>query len=88
MQEVGKFVEIKVLGTGCPKCRALYSTVAETVKEMGVQAEVVKVEDIKEILEAGVMLTPGLMVNGVLKASGKVPSKAELKRYIEEELKS
>ncbi len=80
-------MQIKVLGTGCPKCRALYSAVGETVKEMGLQAEVVKVEDIKEILEAGVMLTPGLIVNGKLKASGKVPSKAELKRYIEEELK-
>jgi len=81
-------LEIKVLGPGCPKCRALYSAVVDTVKEMGLQAEVLKVEDIKDILEAGVMLTPGLMVNGVLKASGKVPSAAEIKRYIEEELKS
>lgn len=79
-------MEIKVLGPGCPKCKALHKAVSETVSEMGISANVVKVEKMNEIVEAGVLLTPGLMINGKLKVFGKVPGKEDIKRYIKEEM--
>lgn len=79
-------MEIKVLGPGCRKCKALYSAVNESVAELGIDADVKKVEDINEIVEAGVMMTPGLVINGKLKAFGKVPGKEEIKRYIKDEM--
>ncbi len=79
-------MEIKVLGTGCQKCKALYKVVTECLEEIGVSADIKKVEKINEIVKAGVMLTPGLVINGNLKVSGKVPGKDEIKRYIKEEM--
>lgn len=79
-------MEIKILGSGCNKCKSLYKTVTEVVNEMGISAEVKKVEDMSEIVGAGVMLTPGLMINGKLKVTGKVPGKEDLKKYIKGEL--
>lgn len=79
-------MEIKVLGPGCPKCKTLFKAVTEVVGEMGVSAEVKKVEKMNEIVEAGIMLTPGLVINGKLKATGKVPGKEDLKKYIKEEM--
>ena len=79
-------MEIKILGTGCAKCKSLYKTVTEVVNEMGISAEVKKVENMSEIVGAGVMLTPGLMINGKLKVTGKVPGKEDLKKYIKGEL--
>ena len=78
-------MEIKVLGPGCLKCKALYKAVVEAVEEMGMRADVKKVEKLDEIVEAGVMLTPGLVINGKLKASGKVPGKEDIKKYIKQE---
>lgn len=78
-------MEIKILGTGCAKCNALFKAVNETVQEMGVSADVIKVVTMDEIVEAGVLITPGLMINGKLKVMGKVPGKGDLKRYILQE---
>lgn len=78
-------MEIKVLGPGCPKCKSLYKAVVETVEEMGMSADVKKIEKLDEIVDAGVMLTPGLVINGKLKASGKVPGKEDIKKYINQE---
>ncbi len=79
-------MEIKVLGPGCSKCKALYKAVVETVEEMGMSADVKKVEKLDEIVEAGVMLTPGLVINGKVKVSGKVPKKEDIKKYISQEI--
>ena len=79
-------MEIKVLGPGCSKCKALYKAVVETVEEMGMSADVKKIEKLDEIVDAGVMLTPGLVINGKLKASGKVPGKEDIKKYINQEI--
>lgn len=79
-------MEIKVLGPGCPKCKALYKAVVETVEEMGLSADVKKVEKLDEIIDHGVMLTPGLVVNGKVKTSGKVPGKEDIKKYINQEI--
>ncbi|MGI6554623.1 MAG: thioredoxin family protein [Bacillota bacterium] len=71
-------MEIKVLGTGCPKCNALEKNVRGALKEMGKEAKVEKVTKIQKIMEYGVMLTPALVVDGVVKVSGRVPNKAEI----------
>ena len=77
-------MEIKVLGTGCKKCTELDKLVREVIAEMNVTAKVEKVEDIGQIVSYGVMLTPGLVINGKVKISGRVPSKADIKKMIEE----
>ncbi len=71
-------MKIEVLGTGCKKCISMTDTVKEAVSEMGVEAEVVKVEDIKKIMQYGVMSTPAIVVDGVVKVAGKMLSKAEV----------
>ena len=78
-------MEIKVLGTGCQNCKALEKAVKEVVSEMNLQADVEKVEEIGKIVQYGVMLTPGLVINGKVKVSGRVPSKADIKKLISEE---
>ncbi|EHQ36364.1 thioredoxin family protein [Methanoplanus limicola] len=75
-------MKIEVLGTGCLKCKRLMKNVEKAVSESGVDAEIVKVEDIVEIMERDVMLTPALMIDGELKVSGRVADVAEIKELI------
>ncbi len=75
-------MKIEILGTGCAKCDKLEDLVKEVVLELGVDAEITKVNDIKEIVKAGVMITPGLVINGGVKLSGKMPSKGEVMQII------
>ena len=77
-------MDIKVLGPGCPKCHTLEKNAREAVKELGLDAEVTKVTDINEIAGYGVFITPGLVVDGVVKLAGKVASKSEIKRILSE----
>lgn len=77
-------MEIKVLGPGCKKCKELDSRVQEVLSETNVPADVEKVEDIAQIVQYGVMSTPGLVIDGKVKVSGRVPSKDEIKKLIEE----
>jgi len=74
---------IQVLGTGCAKCTKLKEDVEVAVAELGIEAKVEKVEDIMKITEFGVMMTPALVVDGVVKISGKVPSAEEIKGYLQ-----
>lgn len=76
-------MKIEILGTGCQNCRKLYDNVQQVVRELGLNAEVVKVEDIKEIMKYGVMSMPALAVDGVVKTAGKVPGKDELKKLLQ-----
>ena len=71
-------MKIEILGTGCAKCKKLYENTIEAVKKSGKEAEVLKVEDIKKIMEYGVMSTPALVVDGVVKTSGKLVSPQEI----------
>lgn len=73
---------IKVLGTGCPKCKQLADLVAQVADEMGVQYELEKVTQISDIMKFGVMMTPGLVVDGVVKATGKVPSASQIREFL------
>ncbi|MCW0483197.1 thioredoxin family protein [Gaoshiqia sediminis] len=75
-------MDIKVLGTGCPKCKALETATRDAVAEAGINALVTKVEDIVEIMNYGVMTTPALVVDGKIVVKGKVPSVAEIKSIL------
>lgn len=72
-------MKIEVLGMGCPKCKQLLNNVRKAVDEKGIVAELVKVEDMDKITEYGVMMTPALVLDGVVKVAGKVSSVEEIK---------
>ena len=80
-------MKIEVLGTGCMKCKRLMKNVEKAVSESGVDAEIVKIEDITEIMERDVMLTPALMIDGELKVAGRVADVSEIKELIGGNLK-
>lgn len=65
-------MEIKVLGTGCANCKALYATVEKVVNELGIQAEIIKEEDLMKIMEYNVMTLPALVINGKVVAKGRI----------------
>ncbi len=75
-------MEIKVLGTGCPKCKTLEKVTREAVAEMDVDANITKEEDIVKIMGYGIMHTPGLVINDKVVLSGRVPAKDEIKNLI------
>lgn len=75
---------IKVLGPGCPKCRKLAENAQAAVDGLGLDCEIEKVTDLAEIMKHGVMLTPGLVVDGDVKSSGKVLDVDAIKRVLEE----
>jgi small redox-active disulfide protein 2 len=75
-------MEVKVLGPGCYKCHELDKRVREVAKELGVDAQIEYVQDIKKIIEYPILTTPGLVVNGKVVCSGKVPSKSEIAGFI------
>ena len=75
-------VSIKVLGTGCPNCKKLEAIAREAVADLGADARVEKVTDIRAIMAYGIMSTPGLVVNEVVKSAGRIPSKAEVTSWI------
>jgi small redox-active disulfide protein 2 len=77
---------IKILGTGCAKCKSLEKITNEVVEENAFDAEVSKVEDIMEIMNYGGMGTPGFVINEKLIFSGRLPSKNEIKKHIEESI--
>jgi small redox-active disulfide protein 2 len=74
---------IKVLGTGCAKCKTLEKLTKEVVGENNIAADITKVEDIVQIMGYGVMATPALVINEKVAISGRVPSKDEIKKLIE-----
>lgn len=78
-------MEIKILGTGCPKCSELEKRTIDVLAEMNMAADVQKVNDLKKISEYKVFVTPALVINGKVKCSGKIPAKSEMKKWIEEE---
>ncbi|MDD4127642.1 MAG: thioredoxin family protein [Methanomicrobium sp.] len=75
-------MKIEVLGTGCLKCKRLMKNVEKAVSESGVDAEIVKVEDISEIMERDVMFTPALAIDGEVKVAGRVADVSEIKELI------
>jgi small redox-active disulfide protein 2 len=74
---------IEILGTGCAKCNKLEELSKQAADEMGITYDISKVKEINKIMEYGVMITPALVVNGVVKSAGKLPSLEEIKKLIE-----
>lgn len=75
-------MRIKILGTGCSKCRKLEENTKNAVKELGIDATIEKVKDIREMVAYGVMNVPALVVDDEVKVAGKVISSEEIKKYL------
>ncbi len=75
-------MNIKILGSGCARCHQLGNTTREAVKELGIDADIEEVKDINKIMEYPILTTPGLVINGQVVCTGRVPDKAELTQFI------
>lgn len=73
---------IKVLGPGCAKCKTTYNNVLEAVKQLGIEADVTKIEDIEEMMKYNVLTTPVLMIDDVMKVKGRVADISEIKTLL------
>ncbi|OHD21901.1 MAG: redox-active disulfide protein 2 [Spirochaetes bacterium GWB1_59_5] len=76
-------MKVQILGTGCPKCKLLEQHAREAITELGIQVDVEKVTDIDKIMEMGVMMTPALAIDDVVKSVGKVLTKDQVKSYLD-----
>jgi len=77
-------IKIEILGTGCAKCKRLFANAEQAVKELKITAEIVKVDDIAEIVNRGVMLPPALSINGEVRAEGRIPDVNEIRKILTE----
>ena len=75
-------MKIQILGTGCPKCKKLYDNAQKAAEELGLDFEIIKIEDIEEITNMGVMMTPALAIDGEVKSVGKALSVDEAKNIL------
>ncbi len=75
---------IKIYGPGCARCHELEKRARRAVEELGLAADIVKVSDIQEIAAAGIMATPGIAIDGRMKATGRIPSRDEIKAWVKE----
>jgi len=76
-------MKIEILGGGCSKCKAIEKIIRQVVEELGKEVEIVKVEDLQEIVNRGVMVTPAVVVNGEVKITGRVASAKEIKKILQ-----
>ena len=76
-------MKIQILGTGCPKCNQLAENARQAAEAQGIDCEIEKITDINDIVAFGVMMTPGLAVDGVVKVSGRVPDVEEIKSLLQ-----
>ncbi|HOY17710.1 MAG TPA: thioredoxin family protein [Haliscomenobacter sp.] len=74
--------QIKILGTGCPKCKTTVANALEAVKQSGIEAEVIKIEDIQEIMAYNILSTPALVIDETVKIKGRVASVEEIKTLL------
>jgi small redox-active disulfide protein 2 len=75
-------VTIEVLGTGCPNCKRQKANVETAVKQLGMSAEIKKIEEISQIMERGVMMLPAIIIDGDLKVSGRIADVSEIKKFL------
>ena len=75
-------MKVQILGSGCSKCKLLEQHAREAVAELGIQADIEKVMDIEKIAEMGVMMTPALALDGVVKSAGRVLTKDQVVEYL------
>mgnify|MGYP006364297511 len=74
--------KIKVLGPGCPKCKTTYNNVEKAVQQLGIEAEIIKIEDIEEMMQYNVLTTPVLMIDDVVKIKGRIAQIDEIKELL------
>ena len=74
--------KIQILGAGCPKCKNLASNAEEAAKDLGIEYDLEKVTDVNDIIKFGIMMTPGLVIDGEVKVTGKVPSVKDIKEML------
>ncbi len=80
-------MRIEVMGTGCPRCLSLESTVKQAIGELGITADIVKITDINTIISKGIIRTPAMTIEGKVVLEGKVPTLEEVKKIIQNEVK-
>ncbi|KIX13111.1 redox-active disulfide protein 2 [Dethiosulfatarculus sandiegensis] len=76
-------MEIRVVGPGCPRCDQLFGRVMKVLTELGEEADLVKITEANAIAATGVLVTPGLIINGKVVSTGKVPSEREIRRLLQ-----
>lgn len=76
--------KIEILGTGCAKCQTTAQVVEEAVQELNLDATITKVEDMVKIMEYDVLSTPAVVVDGMVKIKGRVPTKADIKELLQD----
>lgn len=74
--------KVEILGTGCPKCKSLEAATRQAVEHLGIEAEITKIEKMDDIIARGVMMTPALAIDGVVKSSGRVLSAADVEKML------
>jgi len=74
-------VKIEIFGPGCQKCKKAEANVIETIGKLGISAEVVHVQDLKEIASRGILATPAVAIDGVVKLSGRVPTETMIRQW-------
>lgn len=75
-------MKIQILGTGCAKCKTLTANAEKAVQELGLEAEIEKVTAIQDIMKFQILMTPGLVIDGQVRAAGRVPSTEEIKQLL------
>jgi len=75
-------MKIEIFGAGCAKCKATHKAAKRAVEELGIDAEIVKVEDMGEILDRGILMTPAIAIDGEIKAAGRIPKKDEIAGWL------
>jgi len=75
-------MKIEIFGSGCAKCKSVEKLVKNIVEELGIQADIIKVEDLQEIINRGIMMTPSVFIDGEAKIVGRVPTADELKKLL------
>jgi small redox-active disulfide protein 2 len=74
--------KIQILGTGCKRCRDLTANAQQAVQELGINAEIEKVTEVQDIMKFQILMTPGLVIDGRVKAAGRIPSVEEIKQML------
>lgn len=75
-------MRVKILGSGCMKCKKLYENTKKAIDGLDIDADVEKVEDMNQIISFGVMMTPALVIDGKIKCEGRVPGVDEIKGMV------
>lgn len=77
-------MKVQIFGIGCPRCKKLEANARKAIDELGIEAEIKKVQDIKEISKFGVMMTPALAIDGKVKCSGEIAPVEKIKKWLQE----